>query len=78
MKWKKDKTVSGYEVQYAANKNFKGAKTKKVKKNSTTSLTINKLKGGKQYYVRVRSYKKVSKKQIYSRWSKVKRVKVKK
>ncbi len=78
VKWKKDKAVSGYEVQYAANKNFKGAKTKKVKKNSTTSLTINKLKGGKQYYVRVRSYKKVSKKQIYSSWSKVKRVKVKK
>ena len=44
----------------------------------TTSYTIKKLKKKKTYYVRIRTYKKVSGKTYYSGWSSVKKVKIKK
>lgn len=57
--WKKDKNASGYEIQYSTDKKFKNKKATKVvavKKNRTISKTIKKLRTGKKYYVRVRSY----------------------
>ena len=75
--WKKDKTVSGYQIQYAANKKMtKGKKTVKVSKKKT-SYTIKKLKSKRIYYVRIRSYKKVGGKTYYSKWSQIKKVMVK-
>lgn len=46
---------------------------------STTGLkkTIKNLKSGKKYTIRVRSYKKIDEKKYYSKWSKLKSVKVK-
>lgn len=78
--WKAQKTeTSGYEVQYSTNKNFKsGNKTAKITKNKTTSNTVKKLKAKKKYYVRIRTYKTVNGKKIYSDWSKSKSVKTKK
>lgn len=76
--WKKDKTVSGYQVQYSTSKKFYKTKSKAVlvsKKN--TSKTISNLKSGKKYYVRVRAYKTVDGKRVYGSWSSVKTVKVK-
>ena len=77
--WKKQKTqTTGYEIQYSTNKKFKsGKKTTTIKKNKTTSTTIKKLKAKKKYYVRIRTYKTVSGKKIYSSWSKVKNTTVK-
>ena len=49
-----------------------------VKKAKTVSATIKKLKAGKKYYVRIRTYKVVKKKNYYSAWSKAKTVTVKK
>ena len=65
----------GYEIQYASKKNFSGKKT--IKKTSG-SATINKLKKGKQYYVRARGYKTIQGKIYYGKWSSVKKVKIKK
>jgi hypothetical protein len=48
-----------------------------VKKAKTTKKVIKKLKAKKKYYVQIRTYKKVGKKYYYSKWSKVKTVKVK-
>lgn len=65
----KVKGVSGYEIQVATDKNFK--KNKKsilVKKQKTTSAKIKKLKSKKKYYVRVRTYKVVGRKKVYSSW----------
>ena len=78
--WKAQKThTTGYEVQYSTNKNFKsGNKKVNIKKNKTTSETIKKLKAKKKYYVRIRTYKTVSGKKIYSDWSKSKNVTTKK
>ncbi len=53
--WKK-KSVSGYELQIAANKRFtKGLKTYTIKSAKVTSKTIKKLQKGRTYYVRVRT-----------------------
>ena len=65
---KKTKEVSGYEIQYSTSKKFKSAKKITVKKAKATSATIKKLKSKKTYYVRVRTYKKVSGKKYYSSW----------
>jgi hypothetical protein len=75
--WTKDNTVTGYEVQYSLKKNFKGAKTVKITKAGTTKKVIKKLKSGKKYFVKVRSYKKAGKVMLYGAWSKAKNAKVK-
>ena len=76
--WKKVSGVKGYQVQVATNKKFK--KNKKpvtIKKQKTPKTTVKKLKAKKKYYVRVRTYKIVNGKKVYSSWSKVKSVKTK-
>lgn len=79
VKWKKNTAGNGYQIQYSTSKKFaKGNKTKTISKNKTTSYTIKKLKKKKTYYVRIRTYKKVSGKTYYSEWSSMKKVKIKK
>ena len=76
--WKKVGGVKGYQVQVATDKKFKkNKKTVTVKKQKTTKTTVKKLKAKKKYYVRVRTYKIVNGKKVYSAWSKVKSVKTK-
>ncbi|MBD5545288.1 MAG: hypothetical protein HDR01_13905 [Lachnospiraceae bacterium] len=76
--WKRNKTASGYQIQLALDKKFtKGVKTVNIKKNTTISKTISKLKKGKRYYVRIRAYKTVSGKKYYGKYSSVKSVKIK-
>ena len=70
VKWAKDKMASGYQVQISTDKKFK--KNVKSKSLSKTSYTFTKLKTGKKYYVRIRSYKKSGKETLYSTWSKAK------
>ncbi len=77
VQWKKDKKADGYQVQYSTDKKFKkNVKSVNVSKKSTKT-TVKKLKKGKTYRVRMRSYKKINGKKYYSGWSKVKSVKVK-
>ena len=80
MNWKKQtEETTGYQIQYSTNKNFtSGNKTVNITKNKTTSKSISKLKAKKKYYVRIRTYKKVNGKKIYSSWSNSKSVKTKK
>ena len=78
VEWKKVSGVSGYEIQVATDKKFKkNKKTVTVKKQKTTKTTVKKLKAKKKYYVRIRTYKIVNGKKVYSSWSKVKSVKTK-
>ncbi len=65
VKWVKDRMAAGYQVQVSTSKAFK--KDVKSKKLAKASHTFTKLKAGKKYYVRVRSYKGA----LRSAWSKV-------
>lgn len=77
VKWKKNTSGNGYQIQYSTSSKFaKGNKTKTISKNSTTSCTISKLSKNKTYYVRICTCKKVAKKTYYSGWSTVKKVKI--
>ncbi len=78
--WKKVSSVSGYQVQYSTSSKFTKKTSKKVTYNGNKKFTktVSKLKGGKKYYVRVRTYKTVNGKKVYSGWSKVKTVTTKK
>lgn len=75
--WKKVSSASGYEVMYSTSSKFSSSKTATVSKGSSTKTTIKKLTKGKKYYFKVRAYKTVDGKKIYSAWSAVKSVKVK-
>ena len=81
LKWKKQAVqTTGYEIVYSANKKFtkKTTKTAVIGKNKTVSKTVSKLKAGKKYYVRIRTYKTIKlngkSKKLYSSWSKIKTV----
>ncbi len=63
----KIKGATGYEVQYSLKKNFKSGIKKYI--TSKSSKTTGQLKRAKRYYVRVRAYKTVKGKKIYSAWS---------
>ncbi|BBF41870.1 N-acetylmuramoyl-L-alanine amidase [Lachnospiraceae bacterium KM106-2] len=72
---KKDSSkVSGYQIAYAKNAKFKSAK---VKMTTKTTNTLKSLSSKKGYYVRVRAYKKISGKNVFGKYSKVTKVKVK-
>lgn len=75
IKWKKKSGVTGYQLSYGTSKKLKKAKSITVGKASASSKTIKKLKSGKTYYVKVRTYKKAringKKTNLYSKWSKV-------
>lgn len=76
--WAKVSGVKGYQIQYSSDKKLKkNNKSVTVTKQKTTNATVKKLKSKKKYYVRVRTYKTVNGKKIYSSWSKVKSVKTK-
>lgn len=75
--WKKTGGNSGWQVQYSLDKKFRsGVRTINLK-SQNTKFTVRKLRSRKNYYVRVRSYKKVGRQNWYSSWSNVKRVKIK-
>lgn len=82
VRWKKVKTIKGYQIQLATDKKFKkNKKTVTISKQKTTKTTVKKLKAKKKYYVRIRTYKNVKYQgktiKVYSSWSKVKTVKTK-
>lgn len=78
VKWKKNASVSGYQIQYSTSRKFTKAAKVTIKKNAKTSAVISKLKAKKKYYVRIRTFRTVSGKKYYSSWSKIKTVPVKK
>lgn len=78
VKWSKVSGVDGYELQYSTSKNFKKSVVKKNLSASKTSVNYSKLKKGKTYYVRMRSYVKVNNSKKYSSWCTKKSVKIRK
>ena len=79
VKWKKQaQNITGYQVQYSKSDSFKtyGTTSIFINKPKATKKTVKNLSVDQKYYVRVRTYKTVGENKIYSKWSKVKKVKV--
>lgn len=74
VKWKKvskanQKKIASIQIQYSTDKTFKkGVKTVTAKKTATSKKT---------YYIRIRAYKKSGGNVHVSKWSAIKKVKVK-
>lgn len=75
--WKKVDGAEGYVIEYALKANFKKAKTVTIRKGTAGSRTLKKLKSRKSYYVRVKAYKTVNGKKIYTGTGTKKKVRVK-
>lgn len=77
VRWRKVSGADGYQIYLSqrSRSGFKRAAT--LKRGSTVSKTLKRLKSGKRYYVKIRSFKKVRGKTVYSSFSKVKRIRVK-
>lgn len=75
--WSKVGGASGYQVMWSTYKNFsKNYKTKSVKA-KYSSKTVTTAQSKRTYYVRVRAYKTINGKKVYSQWSNTKKVKTK-
>lgn len=70
IKYSKVHNATDYQIQIGTNPSFKKAKIYSVKGK------LPRLKRNKKYYVRIRVYRKIDRKVIYSSWSKVKTIKV--
>lgn len=75
---KKIKGAKKYQVQISKTKKFKKVLVKKTVKKVKFTLKSKKIKNKSKLYVRARAVKVVSKKTYVGRWSKVKRIKIKK
>lgn len=75
VKWNKVSGASGYQVYRATSKNGKYSLAKAVN-SSTTSYTNTSVSKNKGYYYKVRAYKKVDGKKVYSSYSSIKYIKV--
>ena len=76
--WAQKGSATGYEIQYATNSKFTGAKKATITNNKTDKTTVSKLSANKKYYVRVRSYTTVKGTKYYGAWSASKSVTTKK
>ncbi len=75
--YKKVSGAKGYQIAYSTNRKFKKKQTK-YKTTTARSKTLTRLKKNRTYYVKVRAYKKDSTgKKVYGKYSKVKKVRLK-
>ncbi len=75
--WNKVAGATGYEVYMSTNKNKGYSRIKTITQKGTVSYTKGSLKKNKTYYFKIRTYKTVNEKKIYSSYSNVKQIKVK-
>ena len=73
--WKKVDGAEGYVVEYVTNAKFKKP-VKATAKGGAIRKTIKKLKSGKKYYFRIRAYRTVDGKRIYTKYSVKKQIKL--
>ena len=78
LSWKKVPGASGYEIYRATGKSGKYRKIITIKKVATVSYMDKKLTAKKTYYYKVRAYRTVKGKKVYSGYSAIKNAKVKK
>ena len=74
---KYSRAVTGYKVYRAAKKNGKYKLVKTIKKAMTLKYVDKKLKKGKKYFYKVRTYTRIDGKDYLGKWSKAKSVRAK-
>ena len=67
--WNANDKCDGYQIQYGVNKKFKNAKKTYAKGKDSILAIVKGLNPGKTYYIRLRCYKKIGGKTLYSAWS---------
>lgn len=75
--WKKVDGASGYEIYRAASKNSKYKCVKTITKGSTVTWKNSNLTKGRTYYYKIKAYRVVNGKKVYSSFSSIKYIKVK-
>lgn len=78
LRWKKQKYAAGYEIYRSTKKKSGYKKIKTTKGGSKISWTDKTVKAGKTYYYKIRAYRKINGRNVFSGFSKIKQVKVKK
>lgn len=76
--WSRNKEADGYRLECSLDKDFGEFRFKTVKNNKTLSKTLKGLEAGKKYYVRIRSFKTTKKGRVYSQYSDLETIKIKK
>ena len=72
--WTRDRSVTGYQIYFSKTADFSKDTVQKMLGNGQSSVKLQGPPSGVKYYVKIRAYKKVGKKTIYSGWSAVKTV----
>jgi hypothetical protein len=78
--------VNGYQLKYSTSRKFTGKTTKTVtvRKAAITKKTVKKLRVGKRYYFKVRTFTNVYNPatgkyvKAYGKWSKIKSIRIRK
>lgn len=74
IRWKRDKTVTGYQIAIKTGGKGKYKIVKTIKKNKTIRFIKKNLKKEKKYFVKIRAYKVVDGKKVYGKYSSAKKV----
>lgn len=69
LKWNKISGASGYEIYMSTSKNGNYSKVKTINKGNILKYTKTKLKADKKYYFKIRAYRIVNGKKVYSSYS---------
>lgn len=78
LRWKRQKQADGYIIRISEGKTLDSSYVEGyVEGNKNTTETVSNLGRKQTYYIRIRTYKKVGGKIIYSDWSKAKKVRTK-
>jgi len=77
IKWNKVSNATGYEIYMSTRKNKGYSKIKNITKKATVSYTKGNLKKNKTYYFKIRTYRTVNGKKVYSSYSNIKSIKAK-
>ncbi len=75
---KKLKKVTGYQVYVLTKKKGKKVLVRRFSKKAKFTIKSNKLKNKKKLFIKVRAYVMVGNRKQYGKWSKVKRIRIKK
>lgn len=74
IKWAIDPDVTGYKISRAVSSNHNFKEIKRLSRNSTSTFIDSNLKQHKTYYYKVRAYKQINGKNLYSAYSVVRKI----